>query len=378
MTKKWYPDQQARACRARCGVDDGARQAEARIRNLHLKYNQSDYEIPSSASARASPTSHRDAKDQSRRSIFADSFLFVFLFACLEGSSLQKPWRDWTTPSQVVQRFREEDESEKDPTQQHSIAPEQIARAARHLTPHRQRMSPSSAVLGATRAVVPHPGTFRRHRSDVNAKACQPGHGGHPSRAFREARVPRRAGDLKLVAVAGGVVGAAAAPMPVRAAGAHVAAADAQALMDTAGGVLGGGEARRLRFETAQKHVNDETQGSYGEFPLTGLLAILQHPAVNDVLVAAEHGWGTNSEGSVDDSEKISRAAAFHPVDDCEGSYLFRFPNPDTTFTGPFVTVSCALLVTFTSTTDTVTNPTYITSALFAYTTHPYIAQQID
>jgi hypothetical protein len=183
---------------------------------------------------------------------------------------------------------------------------------------------------------------------------------------------------LKLVAVAGGVVGAAAAPMPVRAAGAHVAAADAQALMDTAGGVLGGGEARRLRFETAQKHVNDETQGSYGEFPLTGLLAILQHPAVNDVLVAAEHGWGTNSEGSVDDSEKISRAAAFHPVDDCEGSYLFRFPNPDTTFTGPFVTVSCALLVTFTSTTDTVTNPTYITSALFAYTTHPYIAQQID
>lgn len=183
---------------------------------------------------------------------------------------------------------------------------------------------------------------------------------------------------MKLVAVAGGVVGAAAAPMPVRAAGAHVAAADAQALMDTAGGVLGGGEARRLRFETAQKHVNDETQGSYGEFPLTGLLAILQHPAVNDVLVAAEHGWGTNSEGSVDDSEKISRAAAFHPVDDCEGSYLFRFPNPDTTFTGPFVTVSCALLVTFTSTTDTVTNPTYITSALFAYTTHPYIAQQID
>lgn len=124
---------------------------------------------------------------------------------------------------------------------------------------------------------------------------------------------------MKLVAVAGGVVGAAAATMPVRAAGAHAAAADAQALMDTAGGVLGGGEARRLRFETAQKHVNDETQGSYGEFPLTGLLAILQHPAVNDVLVAAEHGWGTNSEGSVDDSEKISRAAAFHPVDECEG-----------------------------------------------------------
>jgi hypothetical protein len=97
------------------------------------------------------------------------------------------------------------------------------------------------------------------------------------------------------------------------------AAVDAKALLDVAGGVLGGGEARRVRFEVASKNLDDEVQGAYGEFPLTGLLAILEHAAVNEVLVAAEHGWGS-SEGSVDDADQISRAAAFHKEEDCPGA----------------------------------------------------------
>ena len=99
---------------------------------------------------------------------------------------------------------------------------------------------------------------------------------------------------------------------------ASAAAADAKALLDIAGGVLGGGEARRVRFEVASKNLDDEVQGAYGEFPLTGLLAVLEHPAVNEVLVAAEHGWGS-AEGSVDDAAQISRAAAFHKEGDCPG-----------------------------------------------------------
>ena len=98
---------------------------------------------------------------------------------------------------------------------------------------------------------------------------------------------------------------------------AHAAAADAQALLDVAGGVLDGGEARRMRFDVALKNLKEDVHGSYGEFPLTGLLALLEHPAVNDVLVAAEEGWG-HSEGSVDDADKVSRAAAFHPEEDCD------------------------------------------------------------
>ena len=98
---------------------------------------------------------------------------------------------------------------------------------------------------------------------------------------------------------------------------AHAAAADAKALLDVAGGVLDGGEARRVRFDVALKNLKEDVHGSYGEFPLTGLLTILEHPAVNEVLVAAEEGWG-HSEGSVDDADKVSRAAAFHPEEDCD------------------------------------------------------------
>lgn len=93
----------------------------------------------------------------------------------------------------------------------------------------------------------------------------------------------------------------------------HAAAvADAEQLMDVAGGVLGGGEARRLRFDVAMKNLDDEVHGAYGEFPLTGLLTLLEHPAVRSVLVAAEHGdIVAGAEGSIDDADKISRAAAF-------------------------------------------------------------------
>lgn len=84
--------------------------------------------------------------------------------------------------------------------------------------------------------------------------------------------------------------------------------------MEVAGGVLGGGEARRLRFDVALKNLDEDVHGSYGEFPLTGLLSLLEHPAVAEVLAAAEAGGG--AEGSIDDSEKISRAAAF--FQDCE------------------------------------------------------------
>ena len=72
-----------------------------------------------------------------------------------------------------------------------------------------------------------------------------------------------------------------------------------------------------MRFDVALKNLKEDVHGSYGEFPLTGLLALLEHPAVNDVLVAAEEGWG-HSEGSVDDADKVSRAAAFHPEEDCD------------------------------------------------------------
>jgi hypothetical protein len=49
----------------------------------------------------------------------------------------------------------------------------------------------------------------------------------------------------------------------------------------------------------------------YGEFPLTGLLKLLEHPAVDEALHAAEH-----KEGSVDEADKISRAHAF--FEDCD------------------------------------------------------------
>ena len=87
--------------------------------------------------------------------------------------------------------------------------------------------------------------------------------------------------------------------------------------MDVAGAVLDGGEARRMRFDVASKHLREDVHGAYGEFPLTGLLQILEHPEVAAVLLAAEEVVG-HAEGSVDDAEKISRAAAFHPEQDCD------------------------------------------------------------
>jgi SAM-dependent methyltransferase len=87
--------------------------------------------------------------------------------------------------------------------------------------------------------------------------------------------------------------------------------------MDVAGAVLDGGEARRMRFDVASKHLREDVHGAYGEFPLAGLLQILEHPEVAAVLLAAEEVVG-HAEGSVDDAEKISRAAAFHPEQDCD------------------------------------------------------------
>ena len=149
---------------------------------------------------------------------------------------------------------------------------------------------------------------------------------------------------------------------------AAAAAADAKELMSVAGGVLGGGEARRMRFDVAMKNLASEVHGAvrsrdgpglspaalagashpsrptssarpsprtveptpdrpaarpqlthppdisqYGEFPLTGLLKLLEHPAVDEALHAAEH-----KEGSVDEADKISRAHAF--FEDCDPS----------------------------------------------------------
>ena len=155
---------------------------------------------------------------------------------------------------------------------------------------------------------------------------------------------------------------------------ASAAAADAKELMSVAGGVLGGGEARRMRFDVAMKNLASEVHGAvrsrdgpglsparprprlasiasdlfrascepsnrrtnprptrrappinptpslthdfpsqYGEFPLTGLLKLLEHPAVDEALHAAEH-----KEGSVDEADKISRAHAF--FEDCDPS----------------------------------------------------------
>jgi len=146
---------------------------------------------------------------------------------------------------------------------------------------------------------------------------------------------------------------------------AAAAAADAQELMSVAGGVLDGGEARRMRFDVASKNLSNDVHGAvrsptlfssrsriarrrrihrvvqrrsiapnphtthrirraltpinprlpshpqYGEFPLTGLLKLLEHPAVDEALHAAEH-----KEGSVDEADKISRAHAF--FEDCD------------------------------------------------------------
>ena len=95
------------------------------------------------------------------------------------------------------------------------------------------------------------------------------------------------------------------------------AVADAKQLMEIAGGVLEGGEARQTRFDVALKNLDEEVHGSYGEFPLTGLLTLLEHPAVAEVLVKAEQGDIVGGvEGSIDDAEKISRAAAF--FEDCD------------------------------------------------------------
>ena len=159
----------------------------------------------------------------------------------------------------------------------------------------------SALVIGASRAGAPRASLGR------NGVGRQPG---YSSRAFS------RPGASRVVpATPGSVRAGSAATTDVKA---SAAAADAKALLDIAGGVLGGGEARRVRFEVASKNLDDEVQGAYGEFPLTGLLAVLEHPAVNEVLVAAEHGWGS-AEGSVDDAAQISRAAAFHKEGDCPG-----------------------------------------------------------
>jgi len=104
--------------------------------------------------------------------------------------------------------------------------------------------------------------------------------------------------------------------------GAHpriaAAVADAEQLMAAAGGVLGGGEARRVRFDVAQQHLDEDVHGSYGEFPLVGMMHLLEHPAVHAVLTAAEQGdIVAGAEGSIDDAESISRAAAF--FQDCDG-----------------------------------------------------------
>lgn len=160
---------------------------------------------------------------------------------------------------------------------------------------------PSTLALGASRA-----GAARASlgRSGVGR---QPGHPSWPlSRPGARRVVPATPGSVRRGS-------AATIDFNISA-----AAADAKALLDVAGGVLGGGEARRVRFEVASKNLDDEVHGAYGEFPLTGLLAVLEHPAVNEVLVAAEHGWGS-SEGSVDDADRISRAAAFHKEGDCPG-----------------------------------------------------------
>ena len=61
---------------------------------------------------------------------------------------------------------------------------------------------------------------------------------------------------------------------------------------------------RPTRRAPPPTHPPDISQ--YGEFPLTGLLKLLEHPAVDEALHAAEH-----KEGSVDEADKISRAHAF-------------------------------------------------------------------
>lgn len=113
----------------------------------------------------------------------------------------------------------------------------------------------------------------------------------------------------------------------MRVVSAAAAVADAERLMEVAGGVLGDGEARRLRFDVALKNLDEDVHGSYGEFPLTGLLSLLEHPAVAEVLAAAEKGdIVAGAEGSVDDAEK---AAFFKDSDSCDDpGYPEKTANP--------------------------------------------------
>ena len=87
---------------------------------------------------------------------------------------------------------------------------------------------------------------------------------------------------------------------------ATAAPADAKALMDVAGGVLGGGESRRLRFEVAMNNLDAETHGAYGEFPLTGLLSVLEHPAV----AAALESEGSSSCSDDDGSRSVGGSSS--------------------------------------------------------------------
>ena len=70
-----------------------------------------------------------------------------------------------------------------------------------------------------------------------------------------------------------------------------------------------GRPAARPQLTPPLRYTHDTSQ--YGEFPLTGLLKLLEHPAVDEALHAAEH-----KEGSVDEADKISRAHAF--FEDCD------------------------------------------------------------
>ena len=70
-----------------------------------------------------------------------------------------------------------------------------------------------------------------------------------------------------------------------------------------------GRPAARPQLTPPLRYTHDTSQ--YGEFPLPGLLKLLEPPAVDEALHAAEH-----KEGSVDEADKISRAHAF--FEDCD------------------------------------------------------------
>ena len=104
----------------------------------------------------------------------------------------------------------------------------------------------SALAIGASRAGA----RARRSEETVSAASLVP-----------PALSPARARARVVPATPGSVRAGSAATTDVTA---SAAAADAKALLDIAGGVLGGGEARRVRFEVASKNLDDEVQGAYG------------------------------------------------------------------------------------------------------------------